>query len=608
MQLPLSAAKSDQAEEPEQEPEDTSESEAPSSEALSDAALLLDEPIDATQPATPAEVAPEALAIAATTGDRSLLESVPSPTDASDVASDLPLPLPGTPPAGHDAALLNPRVDITHLDNLERHLYAHRYARSGIECYSASIDPAAAAVDTGEALATLAQENHELLCSPATGALLERLSHPQAQTLMDATHRAQVRVLKHDRAALVNVPATEQTALTLLTNEAQVVWRKAKQANDWAAFAPYLDRIVESMRRIAGYRKPNASPYDVWLEEHERGHNQTFYDAFFAQVKEVVVPLLADVASSRQQLSKACLHGRFDERRQWELASELLDIEGLRRDALFVTSTEHPFTGSLTTNYAIIASHVYEEDVASNIFSMLHEGGHALYEMGVNPSYGYTSLHGGTSSGMHEAQSRFFENYVGRDEAFAPTLLAVLRKHFPSQFNRVTARQLYLAVNAVEPQPIRTEADELTYPLHVLVRYEIEQLLMAGEATASDVPGLWSKKYREYLGVRVPDDARGALQDSHWSSGAIGYFPTYALGNAYAAQLRHAMIAEGLDWEGALSAGDLAPLRDWLGRNVWLHGRAKDPADIIYDACGESFDARYYTQYLREKFSTLYGL
>lgn len=530
------------------------------------------------------------------------------PSTSPDELVDPLAALPGVPPEHHEAALLNPRADIGLLGKLERHLFAHRYATIGISCYGPSIDPANATVDRGEALALLEQEYHELLCSSATGALLDRLSTPAALELEDEMHKAQIRILKRDRAKLVDVPLEEQAAFTRLTTEADDVWRRAKLANDWESFEPYLDRLIESLRRLAAYKNPSADPYDVWLDEFEQGSDRAFYDAFFDRVKEAVVPLLADVSAARRKPNRREVEGHFDERRQWDLASDLIRLEGLNTDALFLTHTEHPYSDALTTNYAIIAAHVHENDVMSNVFTMLHEGGHALYEQGVDPAYNYTSLKGGTSSGMHEAQSRFFENYVGHDEAFAEPLVAVLRRHFPSHFNRVTARQLFLATNVVSPQPIRTEADELTYPLHILVRYEIEQLLMSGEATAADVPALWTKKYREYLGVRVPNFTRGPLQDTHWADGLIGYFPTYALGGAYGAQLRHAMIAAGMDWETVLSSGNLSPIHAWLRERVWHFGRSKDPLDIISDACGEPFNVQYYTDYLQHKFSTIYGL
>ena len=300
--------------------------------------------------------------------------------------------------------------------------------------------------------------------------------------------------------------------------------------------------------------------------------------------------------------------GTFDERRQWDLARDLVRIEGVDAEALWLGSTEHPYTGGPSTGFVAIASHVYPDNVLSNVFSMLHEGGHAMYEQSVDPAYRFTSLKGGTSSGMHESQSRFFENYVGRSEAFSEPLARLLAKHFPGQLGRMTAHQLYMAENCAEPGLIRCDADELTYPLHILVRYEIEQLLFSGEAKAADVPGLWADRYREYLGVEVPTDTEGALQDTHWSDGDFAYFPTYALGSAFGAQFKAAMVRQGVDFDGCCAAGDLAPIREWLRTNIWHWGRAKDSAQLIRMACGEDFEPRYYTDYLVEKFSAIYGL
>ena len=514
--------------------------------------------------------------------------------------------IPGTPEMASPAALDNPKADLAALEDLERHLFAHRFAQAGINSFNGSINPPKASRDSGEVLAILEQEDHELLCSEATGAMLQRLSGHRE--LLTDTQNAQVKILMRDRAAIVDVPAEEQAAFTRLTNESFDVWQKAKVGNDWASFEPYLDRIVEAMRTIAGYKNASADPYDVWLDENEHGTDRAFYDSFFSQVKEVVVPLLADVIASGRQPSKRMFEGKFDEQRQWALARDLIELEGLDKDKMLLTKTEHPFSDALTTNYGIIASHVHEDDILSNVYSVLHEGGHALYETEGNPAFDYTSLKGGTSAGMHESQSRFFENYVGRSEAFAPTLLHAMRKHFPGQMNRVTARQLFMAANRAEPGLIRTEADELTYPLHVLIRYEIEQLLMSGEAHASDVPKLWRDRYKAYLGIRVPNDTKGALQDVHWSQGAIGYFPTYAVGSAYGAQFLAAMERSRIDFDLLLSRGDLAPIRAWLKDNIWRHGRSKDSADIIRDACGEEFSATYYTDYLVKKYSAIYGL
>ncbi len=511
-----------------------------------------------------------------------------------------------THPTQINAALPNPRADMEALDELERTLFSLGYALGEIGSLGPVIDPPKATAQRGEAMASLQEMAVRALCDPSVGPLLDRLE--EQPELLGERRMAQVRVLKRDRASLVDVPAEEQAAFSRLTVEANDVWRRAKAANDWASFEPYLDRIVDSLRRMAAFKDPARDPYDVWLDEYERGCDRAFYDAFFSEVKDTVVPLLADCMASRHKPSHACVDGVFDEERQWRLAEDLARLEGLDMDALWIGRTEHPFTSGLSRDFVIVTGHAYPDNVLSNVFSVLHEGGHALYEQGVSADYAGTSLVGGTSMGMHEAQSRFFENLVGRSEAFAEPLLAVLRRHFPGQFGRVTAHQLYLAENCAEPGLVRTEADELTYPLHIMVRYEIEQLLFSGEATAADVPALWAEKYGSYLGVTVPDDARGALQDTHWSDGSFGYFPTYALGSAYGAQLKAAMVAQGVDFEGACASGDLAPVRAWLGEKIWRWGRAKDSGELIEAACGEGFSARYFTDYLTEKFSALYRL
>ena len=495
--------------------------------------------------------------------------------------------------------------DLQALDALEHRLFAHHYASVAISFAGETQDPPAGAPGRGEALAILGQEANDLLCAPESGELLERLREADG---LDEWRRAQVRVLSRDRADQVDVPSDVQADFTRLTNEAQDVWVRAKRANDWQSFAPYLDRIVASMRRVAELRSPGTDAYDAWLDYYEHGTSRAFFDRFFDEVKDCVVPLVAAIREKGWQPSRACVEGTFSHDAQMALSRDLMTLEGVRPDAIVLAETEHPFCDAVTSQHAFIATHIYEDDVTSAVYSVLHEGGHAMYEQGVDPAFDYTSLKGGVSMGVHESQSRFFENYVGRSEAFAPVLLGRLAAHFPGRFDGVSPHDLWLAVNRAEPSLVRTEADELTYPLHIIIRYEIEQLLMAGEATAADVPALWNERYQSYLGVEVPDDTLGCLQDVHWSGGMIGYFPTYALGSAYGAQFLDAMRAGGLDFEGAVATGDLAPVREWLRERVWRFGRGKEPADIVRDACGAAFDASHYTRYLREKFSAIYGL
>lgn len=504
------------------------------------------------------------------------------------------------------AALPNLKADEQALDALEDELFALRYAQAEIDTFASVIDPPGAGDDRAQALALLAEREQGLLASSDTGALLGRLSAHAG--LLGARRSAQIRVLSRDHVRAAGVPAKEQGDFVRLADEAQRVWLDAKRHDDWASFEPYLQRLVDAKVRMAQLRSPGSAPYDVCLDDFEHGADQAFYDRFFAQVKDCVVPLLQDVMLARRRPGRDCVAGAFDEARQWALARDLAALEGVDERRFWLGSTEHAFTGGPGRGFVVVAGHVERDDVLSGVFTMLHEGGHALYEQGVDASLSRTSLAGGTSSAMHESQSRLFENLVGRSRAFAGPLLATMRRHFQGQLGRVTPTMLYLAENVVEPSLVRTDADELTYPLHVLVRYEIEQALLAGEAKASDVPGLWAEKYRAYLGVRVPDDTHGALQDIHWACGEFGYFPTYALGNAYASQLVAAMVRDGVDFEGACAAGDLSPVSGWLGERVWRWGRAKDSAEILELTCHEAFEPRYYTDYLRSKFSAIYQL
>jgi len=496
--------------------------------------------------------------------------------------------------------------DLAALDALERHLYAHRFASLELEAFGETIEPPDAAADRAEALAILQEEDQERLSDPAVAALLGRLTKRSGE--LKNIRKAQVRVLKRDRDKLCSVDAAANTKLSLLQSESYGVWCKAKAEDNWFIFAPYLDSLVEQKRKIALAMRPDSDPYDTMLDWYEHGADRAFYDNFFAQVKQTVVPLLSSIRLAKRQVSRACVEGRFDEGRQWELARDVARLEGINENAHFLTSTEHPFSEAMSSHFAVTAGHVHEDNLMANVYSILHEVGHNLYEQGVDPKLNRTSLKGGTSMGIHESQSRFFEDSIGRDRAFMDPLLALMKKRFPGQLGRVTANQLYNAVNRVEPSLIRIQADELTYPLHIMVRYEIEQLLISGEIAARDVPFIWADRYGAYLDVNVPNNTQGALQDVHWAFGDFGYFPTYALGGAYAAQFRHQIIADGIDWAGQLSRGDLAPIRAWLGSHIWRFGRAKDPAEILEYACGEPFNPSYYADYLNKKYTAIYGL
>ena len=492
---------------------------------------------------------------------------------------------------------------------LQRELWTRSYLLKITEFDGATVAPENAAPARGEAMAALAGEHHQVLTSERAQKLVHKLNKAISKgKLADAQLADEVRVFERDQREAMAFPKEEVEAWSRLTCEADAVWHKAKLANDWDSFEPYIDRMVEALKRQAGYLDSARDPYDVWLDQYERGMDAAAYDKFFSQVRETVVPLVRDITERGEQPQADFLTARVPESVQRGLSFDLMKLVGLDMASTTLAFTEHPFSEGFSVGDARVATHIYEDNLMSNVYSIIHEAGHAIYELGVDPSYAFTCLEGGTSMGIHESQSRFFENTIGRSRAFMGPLLALLRKHAPEVYNNVDEDALYRAVNIAQPSLIRTEADELTYPLHIMIRYEIERMLFSGEATAKDVPALWAQKTKQYLGLDVPTHTEGALQDTHWSGGAFGYFPSYALGSAYDAQYVPAMRAAGIDLEGACASGDLAPVRTWLGDNIWRFGRGKDAPELIAGACGAPFDATFFCDYLSTKFRDLYKL
>ena len=491
---------------------------------------------------------------------------------------------------------------------LQRDRWMRDYAMRILSFDGATVAPANGAAARGEALGFLSEEFHRLITGADAQALVAALQRAQAAGQLDEQTAYELRCFARDQREALAVPAEEEAAWTRLVCEADAVWHRVKPTGDWEAFAPYVDRMVDALRRRAKRLKPAADPYDVMLDLYERGASQESLDAFFAQVRESVVPLVAAIVQKGEQPAAPFRNAFGGHAEQLALSRDLMDLLRLKADGAALAETEHPFSEGFAAGDVRVATHIYENDILSNAYSVLHETGHALYEQNVDPAYDATCLMGGTSMGVHESQSRFMENMVGRSRAFMEPLLALLKKHFPEAYGAVTADELYRAANIAQPSLVRLEADELTYPLHIMIRYEIERLLFSGEAAAADVPRLWARLTKQYLGLEVPNNTVGCLQDTHWSGGDFGYFPSYALGSAYAAQFAYAMRADGVDLGGACASGDLAPVNAWLGEKIWRWGRAKDADELIQGACGSAFDARCYCDYLSEKFSALYDL
>ncbi len=481
---------------------------------------------------------------------------------------------------------------------------AYSYARTVLSIDGSTAAPVASVQHRAETMAFLAGISHERLTSPETGALLAWLD--EHKTELDPQTAREVYLMKKGRDQMAKIPADEYVAYVGLLSRADVSWKKAKAADDFSIFQPDLEQIVAANIKLAGYYDSSKAPYDALLNEYEKDLNTKTLDTFFAQLRETIVPLVHKIAA-KPQLDDSFLHGSFPVHLQEAVSLEIMELMGIDKERCTLTTTEHPFTSGFSRNDVRITTHYYPEHLAFALYSTIHEGGHALYELGMADELTGSPANGGASMAMHESQSRFYENLIGRSRPFMDLLLPILQKHFPEQFANTTADMLYKAVNRSEPSLIRTEADELTYCLHIMVRYEIEKQLIAGTLAVRDVPAVWNRMYKEYLGIDVPSDREGCLQDTHWAGGMFGYFPSYALGSAYGAQFLTVMERD-LDVYGAVENNEIPKVTAWLGEKIHRHGCMKDPAELLESVCGAPFDAKYYTTYLEKKFSELYGL
>lgn len=492
---------------------------------------------------------------------------------------------------------------LQQLEDLQRKCFAYDSASSALYLDGVTVAPRDTAEGRGIAQGILAGERHTLMTCPETGKLLEGLSQ-QREELSPLQWR-QVEELTRSYRQLTRIPPEEYKAYARLTNDASDLWHKAKEQDDFSLFAPILEKVVATTRTFAGYYNPEKAPYDALLDEYERGMNTTFLDSFFTALREKLVPLIQAVGK-KPPIDDSFLYQEYPIPAQRALSDYLMDVLGLDRSHCGIGETEHPFTLNFTNKDVRITTRYDKHNVAFSMYSVIHEGGHAKYELGIGDDLQYTCLAGNTSMGIHESQSRFYENIIGRSRPFVEAVFPKLRKLFPTQLSVVTPEMFYRAVNKVTPSLIRTEADELTYSLHIMIRYELEKALMDGTLAVRDIPAAWNRLYKEYLGIDVPDNQRGCLQDSHWSGGGFGYFPSYALGSAYGAQMLDNMEREIDVWE-PVSRGDLGPVSRWLGEKVHRYGGFLTPAAIIQNACG-NFDPNVYVRYLTKKYSELYSL
>ena len=472
--------------------------------------------------------------------------------------------------------------------------------------------PTGGAAVRGERLATLGRIAHELFVSDTTARLLEAAEGDLDGLDFDSDEASLVRHARRtfDRASVIS--SDLMTEIIRASSSGYSTWVEARANSDFASFLPALERILEvNKRTVEAYRtlQPDAAEdYDLLLEEFEPGLTSAEISEAFNVVRERTIPLVDRVRQDAGKVDDAVIHGDFSAETQERLALDVLRQCGFDDRHWRLDETHHPFASSMATTDIRITTRYMPEFFNAAFFGSMHEFGHGLYERQVSPSLERTPLARGTSMAWHESQSRMWENLVGRSRAFWDWAIDPVKSAFPDAFGNATADTMYRAVNKLHPSLIRVEADELTYNLHIILRFELEREMLAGTVALKDLPEAWNQKLQDYLDVEVPNDAQGVLQDVHWSSGLFGYFPTYALGNVLSLQLWQCITQAIPDIEEQIRRGEFTALREWLGTNVHSHGSKFLPKDLMEKVLGtRKLDPKPLVTYLEAKVDDLYG-
>lgn len=458
-----------------------------------------------------------------------------------------------------------------------------------------------------EAIGVLSAEAFRLTTSDEMGELLERLSEQQVLASLDEVQAKLVRENKLQYDKSKKIPPKLNQEFVILTSQAESYWEEAKEKDDYAGFQPYLDKIIDLTNQMIDLRGAGASRYDTLLDDYEPGLTTAQLDQVFGELRSKLVPLAASIAASSHQPDTSFLRQTYSKAAQKDFSLYILRQMGYDFDAGRLDESVHPFATGLNPGDVRITTRYLEEDVTSALFGTIHEGGHALYEQNIGKELIGTSLSEGTSMGIHESQSRFWENMIGRSRPFWERYMGELQQRFPGQLD-VPVEQFYRGINVVSPSLIRIEADELTYNLHIIIRYEIEKMIFNEGVKAAELPEIWNAKYKEYLGIVPPSNRDGVLQDVHWSGGAFGYFPSYALGNMYAAQFMDTMEQELPQLWSLVGSGELLPIKEWLTERIYKFGKLQTPSEIIERVTGQPLDPSYLFRYLEGKYKDIYKL
>ncbi|MDY3552904.1 carboxypeptidase M32 [Gemmata sp. JC717] len=469
--------------------------------------------------------------------------------------------------------------------------------------------PTKGAALRGEQMALLAALSHQKLTDPKNGELLAAVEGTDLVTDPEGDAGANVREWRRGYDRATKIPQSLVEELARVTTQAQQVWEQAKKKNDYASFRPLLEQVVKLKREEAAAVGFKDHPYNALIEEYEPGTTVAELKVLFAGLTAELAPLVKKIVAAPKQPDKGVLERDFPIDRQKVFAEAAAAAIGFDFAGGRLDTTAHPFCSGFGPGDCRITTRYNPKFFNEAFFGVLHETGHAMYEQNLPAAHFGTPLGVACSFGIHESQSRLWENQVGRGRPFWEHFFPRLKQTFPTALADVAPEAFYFAVNEVKPSLIRVEADEATYNLHIALRFELELALLSGDLKPADLPGAWNERFEALFGLRVPDDARGCLQDIHWSFGGIGYFPTYTLGNLYAAQLMNAVRREfgpGLDDD--FRRGDFSRLKNWLNQHVYAHGQRFRAGELCRRATGAPLSPKPFLSYLNEKFGGLYGV
>lgn len=466
--------------------------------------------------------------------------------------------------------------------------------------------PPMGAEQRGNQMATLQRLVHTKTISPEYGQLIAELDEYTQGLDPDSDEARLIKESKRFYDVRAKVPPEYTAEYFKTVAIAFSAWEKARAEDDFKQFQPHLEKVVELKRQYAEYFAPYEHIYDPLLDFFEPGMKTAEVKAIFDALRPQQVELLQAIAD-QPQVDDSFLYLDYDEQKQWDFGVEVITKYGYDWQRGRQDKSAHPFTTGFSVNDVRITTRVLKNYLPSALFGTLHEAGHGLYGMGVNPEYERTPLLDGASLAVHESQSRTYENLVGRSMPFWEYFYPRLQEYFPSQLGNIDLHTFYKGINKVEPSLIRVEADEATYNLHIMLRLELEIELMEGILEVKDLPEAWNARMQEYLGITPPNDADGVLQDVHWSSGYIGYFSTYALGNLISAQLWDVMIKEIPDLTDQFRLGEFSALTEWMKAKIHTHGKKYEPQELVERVTGSKIDPTLYMEYLNTKYSQVYG-